>query len=203
VVRNLINGRLLFKARRKGTSDITSPMAASKKRLKRCWPITKMSAMRFWYVQSSIPFAGRKERVRKSRRYAALLYSRATQRRNYSAKQWTRILAELREASTNDLLIKEIADALARKLNPAASDDIVRKAISQYIQDSETPQETRNSFLSSLLENTKMIADLLLNKDPWRIIRPPRETEFSTTDNPLVSFVPLWQWSASSRIWFS
>src|SRR5271169_3099437 len=29
--------------------------------------------------------------------YAALLYSRATQRRTYSAKQWTKILAELRE----------------------------------------------------------------------------------------------------------
>jgi Protein of unknown function (DUF4238) len=123
--------------------------------------------------------------------YAALLYSRATQRRTYSAKQWTKILSELREAVTDDLLIKEIADAVARQLDLPASEDAVRNAITKYIQESETPQEAKNSFLSGLIENTNLIAGLLLKKDPWRILRPPPRGEFITTDNPLVSFVPL------------
>jgi hypothetical protein len=50
--------------------------------------------------------------------YAALLYSRATQRRASSARQSTKILAELREAATDAQLIKEIADAIGHQLKP-------------------------------------------------------------------------------------
>lgn len=45
--------------------------------------------------------------------YIALLYSRATPRRAYSSKQWTKILDELRETIEDVALIKEIADATA------------------------------------------------------------------------------------------
>jgi hypothetical protein len=124
--------------------------------------------------------------------YAALLYSRATQRRTYSSKQWTKILAELREAASDDLLVKDIADAVARQLNlTTASESAVRKAIANYIQESDSPNEAKNSFLSGLIENTNLIAGLLLKKEPWRILRPPTRAEFVTTDNPLITFVPL------------
>jgi hypothetical protein len=123
--------------------------------------------------------------------YAALLYSRATQRKTSSAKQWTKILSELREATTDELLIREIADAIGRQFGVVASVETVQKAIANYIQKSETPEEAKNSFLSSLIQNTESIASLLLKKEPWRILRPPLGLQFVTTDNPLITFVPL------------
>jgi hypothetical protein len=36
-----------------------------------------------------------------------------------------------------------------------------------------------------------MIKNLLLAKKPWRILRPPDNAEFVTSDNPLVTFVSL------------
>lgn len=123
--------------------------------------------------------------------YAALLYSRARQRRTHAELQWSKILAELREAANDHLLIKEIADVVARKINLPASENAVRNAIANYIAQSGTPHGTKNSFLSGLIESTHLIANFLLEKTPWRILRPAKSSEFITTDNPLISFVPL------------
>lgn len=124
--------------------------------------------------------------------YIALLYSRATQRRTYSSKQWKKILDELRETIEDGSLIKEIAEATAQRLNlQSASEEIVRNVITRYIHESDTPHEAKNNFVSSLLDNAKLVADLLLKKQPWRILRPPEGSEFITTDNPLVTFVPV------------
>ena len=124
--------------------------------------------------------------------YAALLYSRATQRRTFTDKQWKKIRSELREtAATDDLLINEMADAMSRQIKRPSSAHVIRKAIAEYLQQSATPEEGKNSFLSNLIDNTNQIASFLLSKKHWRVLRPPAGGEFITTDNPLVSFMPL------------
>ena len=123
--------------------------------------------------------------------YAALLFSRATQRRDHAVTQWGKIMAELRHAETDDQLVKEIADAVACKLDLPAPKEAVRNRIGRYIRESETPQEAKNNFLSGLLDNAELIAKMLLAKEPWRVLRPAEDSQFITTDNPLVTFVPL------------
>ena len=96
------------------------------------------------------------------------------------------MLDDLREAATDDKLIKEIADALARKHNLPSSEEAVRNSIGMYVRESATPQDSKNSFLESLLQNPESIAAVLLNKTPWRVLRPPDGMQFVTTDNPLI-----------------
>jgi hypothetical protein len=123
--------------------------------------------------------------------YAALLYRRATQSRSFAGKNWKKILVELQQSVTDSQLIKELAECLGRRLNTPVSAETMQNTILEWIRQAQTPAETKNSFLSDLLQMTDYIASLLLKKEPWRVFRPPEGAEFITTDNPLVTFVPL------------
>jgi hypothetical protein len=67
----------------------------------------------------------------------------------------------------------------------------MQSTILEWIKQAQGRAATTNSFLSDLLQMTEYIASLLLRKQPWRVLRPPNGEEFVTTDNPLITFVPL------------
>ena len=123
--------------------------------------------------------------------YAALLYRRATQSRTFAGKNWNKILQELQQSTADGQLVKELADCLERRLNTHVSTESMRNSISEWIKEAQTQATTTNSFLSDILQMAEYIAALLLKKLPWRVLRPPDGTEFVTTDNPLITFVPL------------
>jgi Protein of unknown function (DUF4238) len=123
--------------------------------------------------------------------YAALLYRRATQSRSFAGNNWEKILQELRQSATDNQLVKELAECLGKRLNTPVSTEAMQNAILEWIKQAQTPAAATNSFLSDLLEMTEYIASLLLKKEPWRILRPPDGEQFVTTDNPLITFVPI------------
>lgn len=123
--------------------------------------------------------------------YAALLFSRATQRRRLTEKNLEKTLVELREADDDDDLLTELAEVLGRRRGSTVSRDEVRASILRHVEESGTADGRRNAFLDGLIANARQVAEMLLRKQPWRILRPPAHTEFVTTDNPLITFVPL------------
>lgn len=123
--------------------------------------------------------------------YAALLYLRATQARTFAYSNWNKILKEIEQSIADDELVTEIAGCLGRRLGTQVPPDMMRNYVLDWIEKAKTPATAANSFLSDILQMSEYIAGWLLKKQPWRILRPPNNTEFITTDNPLVTFVPL------------
>ena len=123
--------------------------------------------------------------------YAALLYSRATQRRSFSEANYSKIIIQLEAAKNDSKLIKDLANALTVKTGMHCPESAVLKGIDSWLENARNVASANNAFLGTLLENTSLIADALLQKIPWRVLRPPDGLEFVTSDNPLITFVPL------------
>jgi len=123
--------------------------------------------------------------------YAALLYSRATQRRDSSQKNHIQIVNQMRLASQDRALINDLSQAVSKKIGGEIPKELVLEAITGWLEKAQQPEMSRNAFLSDLLDNARLIANCLLNKKPWRVLRPATGNEFVTSDNPLVTFLPL------------
>lgn len=123
--------------------------------------------------------------------YAALLFRRATQQRSFSDRNWQKTVDDIRQAVNDPDYIRQFALDLTCKRGIAVSEEILRDSITSFIEDAALPKSARNNFVSDMLGHVERGARELLNKRPWRILRPPNEMEFVTSDNPLVTFVPL------------
>lgn len=123
--------------------------------------------------------------------YATLLFRRATQQRTFSESNWQKVIEDVRQAAADPEYVRQTAADITLKRGIPVTEDILRNAISAWIEKAIQPRSTRNSFISDLLELVEFGAAELLKKRPWRILRPPDGMEFVTSDNPLVTFVPL------------
>jgi hypothetical protein len=123
--------------------------------------------------------------------YAALLFRRATQQRTLNEKNWRSIIDDIRQAASDPEYLRQTAADLRVKRNIPISEDGLRNSITAWIDEAIQPKSARNSFVADLLELAGHGARVLLKKRPWRTVRPPDGMEFVTSDNPVVSFVPL------------
>jgi hypothetical protein len=124
--------------------------------------------------------------------YAALLYSRATQRLAHSAKnsQYTVEIFE-RVLKEDETLLSEIAASFSQRFGQDFTEQEVRTLLLTPVIAQRGPGAKKNQFLSDLIENTELIAGLLRSKSIWEVWQAPDGVEFITSDNPLVSVVPL------------
>ena len=123
--------------------------------------------------------------------YAALLFRRATQQRTFSERNWQNAIEDIRQAAADPQYVREMATDITFKRGIPMTEDTLRNALIDFLTDAGDPNSARNMFIADLLEHADHGAELLLKKAPWRILRPPDGTEFITSDNPLVTFVPL------------
>jgi Protein of unknown function (DUF4238) len=125
---------------------------------------------------------------RKLALYAGHLHSRTTQRLEWSKRNWLEIYQQLDEAIKEDGYADELAQYFSVKLGKNLSRQSLRNDIKGLILRSATAERGKNNFLEELLDNTNMTADALSAKQV-RIWKAPKDTQFVTSDNPLVSFV--------------
>ena len=123
--------------------------------------------------------------------YAGLLFSRATQRRRQQESNWSKTLAGFRQAADDERLVAELAEVTSRKYGMPVAKEAIRATIVEMVERSYGPAEAQRAFLADLIANAERIAGWLLTKQPWTILRPPLGGEFITSDNPLITFVPL------------
>jgi hypothetical protein len=122
--------------------------------------------------------------------YSALLFSRATQRRNRNAESWVKIQKEFAEAVNDDVYINDLASHYSKRFDVELSPESVRKRLAELSAQLQSPSVVRNNFVTDLLACAEQIKELLLQK-PWQVWRPPDGAEFITCDNPLITFIPV------------
>lgn len=124
--------------------------------------------------------------------YAALLYSRATQRREHSAKN-SRYTVEIFERALNEdkTLLTDLTACYSKRFDQNLTEQEIRDLLLKPVLASRGPGAEKNQFLSDLLNNAESIANLILNKPIWEVWQAPEGLEFITSDNPLVSAVLL------------
>jgi hypothetical protein len=123
--------------------------------------------------------------------YVAFLYSRATQRRDHSAKVGLHTYEELEKAAADSELMQELANAVnsAAKTQVFTADSM-RKCVLKSVCEGRDPKEMNTHFVSNLRSLAEHLAGLLLQKH-WQVWRAPEGAEFVTSDNPVMNFIPL------------
>ena len=122
--------------------------------------------------------------------YASLLFQRATQSRNVSEQHWDYIQKGFAEAIADDKYVDDLASHYSTKLSQQITLEQMRGHLQATAEKLQKPSEEKNLFLEKLLWNTEFIRDILLDK-PWQVWRASSDSEFITSDNPLVTFVRL------------
>lgn len=124
--------------------------------------------------------------------YAALLYSRATQRREHSAKNSRYTLDVFERALSEDkTLLTDLTDGYSKRFGQTFTEQEICDLLLKPVLEGRGPRAEKNQFLTDLLNNAESIANLILNKPTWEVWQAPEGLEFITSDNPLVSAVPL------------
>jgi hypothetical protein len=122
--------------------------------------------------------------------YAALLFSRATQRREMSDKNWSSIQERFAAAINDDSYINDLAKHYGARLNRPVAATQIREDLKRIAGKMNTGSGHKNIFLQDLLTNTRLIQNMLIEK-PWQLWKTSPECEFVTSDNPLVTFLRL------------
>jgi hypothetical protein len=122
--------------------------------------------------------------------YAALLYSRATQRLDWTKRNWLEIYSQLGDVMKGEKFAAALVDYFNRKLGDDKSVVWIQQHIKELIQQNATTVEAKNHFLKELIANVEMTRDHLLNRR-MRILKPPAGSQFVTSDNPLVTFTEV------------
>jgi Protein of unknown function (DUF4238) len=122
--------------------------------------------------------------------YAALLYSRTTQRLDWTKRNWLEIYAQLGEVMKDEKFAAALVDHFNRKLGGDKSVAWIQHHIKELIQQNATTVEAKNNFLQELIANVETTRDQLLTRR-MRILKTPTGTQFVTSDNPLVTFMEL------------
>ena len=122
--------------------------------------------------------------------YAALLYSRSTQRLDWTKRNWIELYGQLDEVMKDEKFAASLVDHFNRKLGSNKSIAWIQKHMKELIQQKATTTEAKNNFLEELLANVDMTKDALV-KRRMRVLKAPAGTQFVTSDYPLITFMPL------------
>jgi hypothetical protein len=121
--------------------------------------------------------------------YAGLLFSRATQRRTFTAENWVNLQKRFVELVNDDSYVNDLA-VHYRKRYQEATPVRVRERLLKLAEDIKSKAYAKNVFLSDLYSNAEFIRNILLPR-LWSVWRAPEGSEFITSDNPLVTFLPI------------
>jgi hypothetical protein len=124
--------------------------------------------------------------------YAALLYSRATQRREHSARNSRYTLDIVEQALHEDkTLLKDLTEGFSKRFGQTFTEQEIRDLVFKPVLEGRGPGAEKNQFLTDLLDNAESIAKLIRDKPIWEVWQAPDGSEFVTSDNPLISTVLL------------
>jgi Protein of unknown function (DUF4238) len=124
--------------------------------------------------------------------YSALLYSRATQRREHSAKNSRHTVEIFEKVLKEDkTLLSDVTASYSKRFSQTFTGEEIRDLLLKSVLKSREPGAEKNVFLSDLINNAEWIARLILEKPLWEVWQAVEGEEFITSDNPLVSAVLL------------
>src|SRR2546427_850226 len=121
--------------------------------------------------------------------YAALLFARATQRLNLTNRNWKTMQDTFAEMIKEDDYVKRLAARYGAMFNQVVEPERIRAELTRLSQEMQTPAATKNSFVEDIIDHAEIGKEILLRK-PWQVWKSST-AEFITSDNPMVTFVPI------------
>jgi hypothetical protein len=122
--------------------------------------------------------------------YATLLFQRSTSRKTFSALNWSRLKEPYEKLAANEEYLKDAAEHYSQSIGQAVSPEHIRTVILKQAERFLNKDTTKNSFLLDLLFNVEMIQREFVSK-PWQVWGAPAGVGFVTSDNPLVTYIPI------------
>jgi len=122
--------------------------------------------------------------------YVTLLFQRSTSRRKFSAGNWLKIKEPYLKLASNEEYVRDVAahfsESAGEQITPEQISEMIQNQAAQFARE----DVIKNTFLAELLLNVEGIKRELVSK-PWQVWQAPSGAEFVTSDNPLVTFLPI------------
>jgi hypothetical protein len=122
--------------------------------------------------------------------YATLLFQRSTSRKTFSASNWERLKEPYTKLASNEEYLQDAAEHFTQQTGRLITPEYIRTVIQKQVERFSDKDMAKNSFLANLLVNVEMIQGELASK-PWQVWGAPAGIEFVTSDNPLVTYLPI------------
>ncbi|HUB58959.1 MAG TPA: DUF4238 domain-containing protein [Candidatus Micrarchaeia archaeon] len=148
-----------------------------------CLDTLEVTASQFFDIQS----ASRRNALAF---YASMLFCRAKQRRNRSQDTYAKLHTQFVELSGEDEWIAETTKRYIERHGEPITPQMVKERLLQLAKLMDGTTALRNNFVEDLISAAEILKGVLLKK-PWQLWHAPDGTEFVTSDNPLISFIPL------------
>jgi hypothetical protein len=86
--------------------------------------------------------------------------------------------------------MSQVAQNLADIIGQPVAVDLVKQSLVRTAETFKDGEHQRIAFLGEIFQNTEVVANILLQKN-WQVWAAPDGIEFVTSDNPLVTMLPI------------
>jgi Protein of unknown function (DUF4238) len=119
--------------------------------------------------------------------YAGMLFQRSTVRRKFSARNWSKLEGPYTSLASNQEYVRDLAEHYTELTGQICTSeeiaDMIRKQSAMFTD----AKHTRSTFVKDLWMHIDICKQELLKKS-WQVWHAPENTEFVTSDNPVVTF---------------
>lgn len=120
--------------------------------------------------------------------YVGLLFARSTSRKKFSAVNWAKMQAPFAQLEFDEEYVSDAAAHYSQATGELVTPEEIRKIIRDQAATFTQKEMTGNTFISDLLFHADILKIELVPR-PWQVLIAPAETEFVTSDNPVVTFI--------------
>jgi hypothetical protein len=122
--------------------------------------------------------------------YVGLLFARSTSRRKFSAGNWAKMQGPFAQLEFNEDYVQDTAAHFSETTGEVVTPELIRAMIRKQAESFSKKEMTGNTFITDLLFHAETLKAELVPK-PWQVLKAPDDTEFVTSDNPVVTFIKL------------
>jgi len=119
--------------------------------------------------------------------YAAMLFQRSTVRRKFSARNWSKLEAPYTSLALNQDYLQDVAE----HYTDLTRQTFTKEQIAEMIRKQSVMFTDANYVRSTFVKDLWMHIDICkreMMKKSWQVWHAPQDSEFVTSDNPVVTF---------------
>ncbi len=122
--------------------------------------------------------------------YVGMLFARSTSRRKFSAGNWAKLQQPFAQLEQNEEYVRDMAAHFTEKTGEPVTPEYIQGMIRKQAASFTEKGMTGNTFIQDLLVHAEAMKEELVPRT-WQVWEAPDQTEFVTSDNPVVTFVRL------------
>lgn len=107
-----------------------------------------------------------------------------------SVENWEKLKAPFLEVAQNEEYVRDAAIRFSNKTETVVTTDYVREVMRAQADKFSTKETTSNAFIANLIDHDNIMVNSLVPRR-WQIWEAPAEAEFVTSDNPVITFIPI------------